>query len=1167
VRLKRLELKAFGPFTDRTLEFNSKEPGLHIIFGPNEAGKSSSLRGLKALLYGFHPQTPDNFLHSYDKLLVGGCLENKDGQELVFWRRKKRVNDLLDADDNPLDMGQLAAFLHGVEPEIFESVYGIDHEHLVQGGNEILAQQGEIGKALFAAGAGISSLKDIINQLEQEASDLFKPSGSKPEINKAIKKIKELQQEVKAASLAPKEWKELRKALQEAETERATLEKDRDNKNKELRRLERLEQAIPEIASLKVWQGHLAELGDVTPLPQDFSERHQQVEQTIRETTAQLKKSSERLKQIKEKRGSISPNKALIDQADLVDDFHQRLGEYRKGQKDRPERNGMRISLRKEASLLLKKIRPDMPLEEIESLRIILTRKRTVQALSSRFEAVTQQAGQARKKIQSLEQELKEIEKSLTDLPEKQDTHDLSLVVKLAQKSGEIDTQIDKAGNELEENKKDCLSELKRIGLWSGDLPTLMELSFPLSETVQQFEQKFSELEAEKRALRKDRKAAVGELSKGETELKKLQYGGDVPSEIDLIETRDKREHGWQLLRRQWLNSENVAEESQAYDPEKPLHEAYEGLVDQADLIADRLRNEADRVANVATLKAQVEQQQKILAECDALEKDIAQREEKLNEAWGGVWEALSLTPLSPREMSGWLTAMEKLRYRVGDLIKKEGQIRNEEARQQDLRQKLVDALADMGVKEIPTGKKLGPVLILAETIQAEIDRNQTNLRLLQDQQKKAKKSLKQAEEEAKDAQEALNEWKEQWAKAVSGLAPAGEISTLEAIDYFDTLQACLDKVKEADDLQKRIDGIDRDADALDNEVKTLLQQVDPDLLGQPLDQAIMQLRTLLNQSQKENTLYEQLAEEFDSLQTEVSLAETQLEDADKQMAELLSTAKCQKPEELGLIIGKFKDHQKLQEKISASEATLARIGAGTTIDELIAQAGEVNSDDLPGQIGTLRQNIDESINPAINAISQEIGEITNKLKAMDGSAKAADASEKMEQELARIRRLADQYTRVKLSSKILQQEIERYRDKHQDPVLQIASRYFAELTLNSFAGLKADVDDKGEPVLVGIKPDGKWIGVSGMSDGTRDQLYLALRLATIEWRLETSEPMPFIVDDILVNFDDERSRATLQALAVLSKKNQVILFTHHQRIVDEAHTIHDSDAVHVHTL
>ena len=148
MRLKRLDLKAFGPFTNRTLEFSSNGPGFHIIFGQNEAGKSSSLRALKALLYGFPQQTPDNFIHSYDQLLVGGCLENGAGEEIVFQRRKRRVGDVLDETGSPLDLGVLVPFLSGVDPEIFASLYGIDHETLVRGGEEILAQKGEVGHKL-----------------------------------------------------------------------------------------------------------------------------------------------------------------------------------------------------------------------------------------------------------------------------------------------------------------------------------------------------------------------------------------------------------------------------------------------------------------------------------------------------------------------------------------------------------------------------------------------------------------------------------------------------------------------------------------------------------------------------------------------------------------------------------------------------------------------------------------------------------------------------------------------------------------------------------------------------------------------------------------------------------------------------------------------------------
>jgi uncharacterized protein YhaN len=70
-----------------------------------------------------------------------------------------------------------------------------------------------------------------------------------------------------------------------------------------------------------------------------------------------------------------------------------------------------------------------------------------------------------------------------------------------------------------------------------------------------------------------------------------------------------------------------------------------------------------------------------------------------------------------------------------------------------------------------------------------------------------------------------------------------------------------------------------------------------------------------------------------------------------------------------------------------------------------------------------------------------------------------------------------------------------------------------------------------------------------------------------LEWRLQSSEPMPFIVDDILVNFDDDRSRTTLQALADLAEKNQVILFTHHRQIVNDANKIKGKGSVNLHTL
>jgi uncharacterized protein YhaN len=165
------------------------------------------------------------------------------------------------------------------------------------------------------------------------------------------------------------------------------------------------------------------------------------------------------------------------------------------------------------------------------------------------------------------------------------------------------------------------------------------------------------------------------------------------------------------------------------------------------------------------------------------------------------------------------------------------------------------------------------------------------------------------------------------------------------------------------------------------------------------------------------------------------------------------------------------------------------------------------------------------------------------------------------------VRSNAEQFVRVKLASRILRDEIERYRQQHQGPLLERASEHFAVLTLGSFAGLQADFNEKDEPVLVGVRPDGERVYVDGMSSGTRDQLYLALRLASLEKYMESAEPMPFIVDDILVHFDDERSKATLGVMATLAEKTQIILFTHHRRLVEQAQALATASPVTVHEL
>ncbi len=103
--------------------------------------------------------------------------------------------------------------------------------------------------------------------------------------------------------------------------------------------------------------------------------------------------------------------------------------------------------------------------------------------------------------------------------------------------------------------------------------------------------------------------------------------------------------------------------------------------------------------------------------------------------------------------------------------------------------------------------------------------------------------------------------------------------------------------------------------------------------------------------------------------------------------------------------------------------------------------------------------------------------------------------------------------------------------------------------------------------MLKGVRTDDHLVGVEGMSDGSHDQLYLALRLASLESWLQAHEPIPFVVDDILLNFDNRRALAALRALAELSQRTQVLFFTHHDHLLDLARTNLPQDIVFVQKL
>ncbi|MFA6811315.1 MAG: hypothetical protein WCR47_09705, partial [Desulfoplanes sp.] len=255
-----------------------------------------------------------------------------------------------------------------------------------------------------------------------------------------------------------------------------------------------------------------------------------------------------------------------------------------------------------------------------------------------------------------------------------------------------------------------------------------------------------------------------------------------------------------------------------------------------------------------------------------------------------------------------------------------------------------------------------------------------------------------------------------------------------------------------------------------------------------------------------------------------------------------------------------------LQEKIEALEQELTRNGDGLSLKELEEEFEASDIDLLDDALERISVELNE-YQEKRDMLRDQRQTIQNEIAAKDGSSTAAQALEEAEQQLAAMGSGVEKYLRLQIARLILEQQIEDYRKKNQAPVLARAGELFAKLTLGSYVNLRDELDNAGKPVLLGVRPNNDEVPIDGMSEGTRDQLYLALRLATLEQHLSKGEPIPFIVDDILIGFDDNRTMVCLEILAELAVRTQVLLFTHHKRVLELAQSIHVQAGLYTHEL
>lgn len=1171
MRIRELRLLRYGKFTDRLLALPHAPQDIHLVVGANEAGKSTMRRALSDWLFGFPMRsTGMDFLHPMQDLRLGGIIEDNpasreepsSGQDtatgstktkassdeqirsLNFERRKGQKNTLRTPADEPLPDSTLHEWLGSLQTDEFRRMYALDHATLVEGSESILQASDDIGRMLFQAAAGIEHLGDALKTLQQEADSLWAPRKSG---NRVFYQQQDAYEDARRtlgqAQLRTRDWKESHDALMDVQHQLEEARSKHAEIQQHIHRLERIRRVQPllrDAEAVRQRQEALQASGMPPLLPEDARQIFEQASRQGALVQAEMMRLQTALNELDQALAALTLDTPVLARADEI----TRLDEARVQCHDHPARLQRHQEKLQMLQARVKALAAELgwPAEDEAAMARRLPdpawRERMAE-LIHRHQALQHAVEKARHERDAQAQNLSQWQAHLQSLASDGIDPALSDLLEQARRLGDPDAQSDALASERQRLDAALEATLAGMGPWRQPIDRLQAMLVPEASQVDalrvQQHDDARALQARQEALQKK----FQDIQQQEQALLQLVRHHQPVSREDVAQVRQQRDDDWQAIKADPANLPDRAG-------------AFEARMHEADTLADarleRAQHEADR-------QSYANQLEKLKLECTGIESDIQAIETRMARRqadWKAQAAACGLPDLPLDAALTWLKRHQDALELLARRQTAEHQLKTLLQRVEALRQALTDRLA------LPATTGLDDALRQArerlETAQRIAGQRSTLEAQIQDAQRRLvplQTALTQAESQ-------WQEWQQAWQAA---LAEAGHEDTLP-VDQLETRLAQMQDIQtllaQMDSL--RADEIEPLQNALDSwmrHARTLADQLMPDA---PADMSVqdmaLTLAGRLKAARQDEAEHHRLQQQQARNRQALEAARQQQIQVDALLQPLRVAAGIDDLALLGPAIARSEERRQIEHEIRRIETALREAGDGQPPESLRTEAASIEPDQLQVELNRLGTEAGQVVED-ISRLGAQHGQLKAAFDALNGSDAAARAAARQQEAAAGMAEAAERYLRLKTAARLLQWSMERFRQTRQGPMLARASEIFQALTLGSFSRLLVDADSHDSPRLVSIRTDGnKPVEVPGLSEGTRDQLYLALRLAALDQQASQGSCMPLIADDLFINFDDRRTAAGLQVLGDVSRRMQVILLTHHDHLVPLARQV-----------
>jgi DNA repair exonuclease SbcCD ATPase subunit len=587
MRIDHLELTRYGKFTALPIALPQAKRDFHLIVGPNEAGKSTIRDAILDLLFGIETRSSYDFLHPKAEMCLGAKISHS-GASLEFQRVKKTKSSLIDSKGASLADNALGAFLGTADRAFFDQMFGLDHDRLVTGGNEILKASNDIGRILFQSVAGIGSLGVVRDALEEEADKLWarRKSGDRSYYI-AADDFASAEAALKRATVKTKDWTDARDKVQVIEQLLAEVKKKFETLESERMRLERIRRVAPSLRAYTDSSQQLADMGEVAVLPAGAAKLLGDTESELAVAKAQQDVSRRLADEAQERRNVIKVDLDTIRNADAIESLAERRQQTTFHERDIGKReleidglwNVVQASIRQLGWALIEEEALEVKLPPLPIRRTIAGLIKQHGGLERVLTAAIEAENTKRREIADNESEL---EKNLIVVVSPELRASLDVAVRL----GDYPPATKREQNKAAKAQRELRAAETGLGEWRLDLVELRRLMLPPADVTKKLRSDYDQLQLDRGKWNAKLADIVSEIATFELEISQYKASRQAVTAEDLATARHSRDGLWTTIKNGARSLSDAAND-------------YEHRVRDTDGIADKRHDKAKETAEL----------------------------------------------------------------------------------------------------------------------------------------------------------------------------------------------------------------------------------------------------------------------------------------------------------------------------------------------------------------------------------------------------------------------------------------------------------------------------------------------------------------------------------------------------------------------------------------